>query len=243
MRLFLVISTFLMALISASPLLAQAIPPVAGENGVISITGIGKITAKPDMAYITSGVISIEKNAQEALAQNSNAMASLIKVLKNAGIEERDIQTSNFSISPQYDYNNSSNNQPPKITNYRVSNSLTIIVRDLNILGHIIDKAVSVGSNSINSVRFAIDDTSALLNEARKKAMQDAFEKAILYTEAANVTLGKIRYISENSGFMPPPFPAEMTRMAMSADASAVPMQSGELTFSSTISVVWELEQ
>ncbi len=237
-----------MVLLSVSPVFAQAIPPapppVASESGVISISGIGKVNAAPDMAYITSGVVSIEKNAQQALAQNSKAMANLMKVLKNAGIEDKDIQTSNFSISPQYDYNNSPNNQPPKITSYRVSNSLTIIVRNLDILGHIIDQSVSVGSNSIGSVRFAIDDSSSLLNEARKKAMQDAFDKANLYANAANVTLGKIKYISENNGFMPPPFPAEMARMVMSgADASSVPIQSGELSFSSTISVVWELEQ
>ncbi len=232
-----------MALMSAFPVFSQEIPPVAGNTGVISITGTGKVSAAPDMAYITSGVVTIERNAKEALAQNSNAMAALIELLNNAGIEERDIQTSNFSISPQYDYNNSPNNQPPKITSYLVSNSLTVIVRDLDNLGYVIDQAVSVGSNSINSVSFAINDTSALLNEARKKAMQDAFEKANLYTSAANVTLGKIKYISENMGFMPPPFPAPMARMEISGQASAVPMQSGELTFKSDISVQWELEQ
>lgn len=244
MRLFLVFSAFFIALMSNSTSIAQTVPPqFSPKAGTIVISGEGKISAIPDMAYITTGVISIEKNAREALLQNSDAMSQLIIVLQDAGIENKDIQTSNFSISPQYSYNNSSNNQPPKIANYRVSNSVTIIVRDLDVLGNIIDQVVSVGANSINSVSFAIDDKTSLLNEARKRAMENAIKKAQLYANAANVELGRIMLISEGGGFMPQPqFGIQMSR-ELAMDNSPTPMQSGELTFRANVSVQWEIEQ
>lgn len=245
MRLFLFFSSIILALSLSSPSMAQIAHPMFDKTkGTISLAGEGKVNAQPDIAYITSGVIAIAKTAQEALSQNSSSMAQLVDVLKSAGIEDRDIQSSNFNISPQYAYNNNSaNNQPPKIANYRVSNNVTIIVRDIDNLGNIIDQAVSVGANSINSVSFGVDDPSDLLNEARKLAMASAIAKAQLYAKAANVSLGKIKVISESSGFMPPPFPMEMSRVAMAQDSASTPMQSGELTFRTSVSVSWELEQ
>lgn len=243
MRLFLAIPATIIALTFAAPSLAQTPPPFASEQpGIISITGEGEINAAPDMAFINSGVVTTAKTAREALTQNTDAMTNLVLLLTNSGIEERDIQTSNFSVSPQYSYNSTSNNSPPKIVGYRVSNSLSVAVRDLNILGDIIDRAVSVGANSINSVSFALDDPSSLLAEARKNAMANAMDKARLYVTAANVELGRIRLISENAGFMPQ-LPIEMPLASMAADASRVPMQSGELTYRATISVQWELVQ
>ncbi len=245
MRLFLlvIISIFISAP-SMAQTIAPIIPPTSFEQiGIISISGTGEITATPDMAYITSGVISIKKTAKLALHDNSKAMNELIAVLENAGIEKRDIQTSNFSISPQYAYNNSSNNEPPKIANYRVSNSVTIVVRNLDILGNIIDQAVSVGSNSINSVSFAIEDTSELLIQARKNAMANAIEKAQLYAKTANVSLGKIRLISENSSYPTQPQVDMLMARNMAAESAPTPMLSGELTFRSNVFVQWELEQ
>ncbi len=245
MRLFLAIFTTIFALAVSLPTLAQNTPLITSERpGIIALSGEGKISTAPDIAYITSGVISIEKNAREALAQNSDAMSQLIDILKNAGVKEKDIQTSNFSISPQYNYNNPSNNQSPKITNYRVSNLVSVVVRDLDNLGNIIDQIVSVGANSVNSVSFGVEDTASLLNEARINAMKNAIEKATLYADGANVKLGRIILISENGGFMPPP-PVEMAmmRQSVSADSATTPMQSGELIFRANVNVQWEIEQ
>jgi len=242
MRLFLI---SLLTLFFSSPTFAQITPPIISDQaGIISLSGTGEIYAAPDIAYINTGVVSVAKTAREALAQNSNAMAKLIDVLQNAGLEERDIQTSNFNVSPQYSYNSApNNNQPPKIANYRVSNSVRIIVRDLDNLGNIIDQSVSVGANSINSVSFSIEDNSDLLNQARKLAMQDAIKKATLYVNAANIKLGKIRVISENSSVMPPVPQFEMTRMAITSDGAPTPMQSGELSLRSNINVSWKIIQ
>jgi hypothetical protein len=103
MRLFLLV---IISFFISSPTIAQGTPQLHQKQaGIISISGEGKVSGTPDMAYITSGVISIKKTAKDALYENSKAMNDLIAVLENAGIEKRDIQTSNFSISPQYIYN------------------------------------------------------------------------------------------------------------------------------------------
>ncbi len=240
MRLFFIITTIFLTIISA-PALAQT----KQDYGILAISGNGEISATPDIAYINTGVITVEKTAKQALAKNSLIMNELINKLNAFNIAEKDIKTSNFSISPQYNYNNSANNQPPKIVNYRVSNMVTITVRNLNNLGKIIDATVSIGANSISSVSFSVANKEKLLDEARKKAMQNAINKAKLYANSANISLGKILVISENSGFMPPP-PVDMVmarNMAIAAEAAPTPIQSGELTFRANVNVQWRIEQ
>lgn len=217
------------------------------QPGTIDIQGMGEVSATPDLAYVTSGVITQNKTAREALSANTVAMSELIGLLKSAGIEERDIQTSNFSVQPQYVYsdrkNSSGYSQPPKIDGYQVSNMVTVRVRNLDNLGDVLDQMVTVGANTINSVSFAVDDTSALLTDARKRAVANAIEKANLYADAAGVGLGRILNISENGGFAPKPVMMRSMAVEMDMASSPVPVQSGELTYNITVSVRWELDQ
>lgn len=232
-----------------TPLLFLAFAPAAfaqSDKGTIDIQGVGIVTAAPDMAYVTSGVVSESKTAREALSANTSAMSELLGVLTAAGIEDRDIQTSGFSVQPQYVYPHKTNSSgyadPPKIAGYRVTNNVSIRVRDLAILGSVLDQAVSVGANTISGISFGLDDTSTLLTEARKQAMADAIEKAGTYAKAADVDLGRILNISENGGFSPQPN-VRMARMDMAAESAPVPVQAGELSYTINVSVRWELEQ
>lgn len=212
----------------------------------LTVQGIGKISAVPDTAFISSGVVSQSKTAREALDANTSAMSELIKVLQASGIETKDIQTSNFSVQPQYIYSNkrdeSGYNQPPQIVGYQVSNQVNVRVRDLDSLGAVLDRAVSVGANTINNVSFAVDDNDSLLDEARRRAVTSAIAKAQLYAKAANVTLDRILSISESGGSQPYPVAVQMARME-SFDSAPVPVQAGELTFSASVSIQWELGQ
>ncbi|MEO8756396.1 MAG: SIMPL domain-containing protein, partial [Devosia sp.] len=131
---------------------------------------------------------------------------------------------------------------PPKIVGYTVTNSVTVHVRDLTILGTMLDKEVSVGANTINGINFAVEDPSALYAEARKAAFADAKDKAELYAEAAAVGLGAIQQISENQGYSQPPQPYLAKAMAATADRSApVPVEAGQLTFTIDVNVNWDL--
>jgi uncharacterized protein YggE len=118
---------------------------------------------------------------------------------------------------------------------------VTVRVRDLDILGAVLDQAVTVGANTINSVSFMVADTDALYAEARRLAVGNAREKAEQIVDAAGVELGRIRSISE-AGVVQP-FEMSMARFDMAAQAAPVPVAAGELTFVSTLSIQWELVQ
>ena len=232
------------ALISLT--LATALASPAFAAGTMQMSGHGEIMAKPDTAYVTSGVTSQAATAKDALAANTTDMTALIAVLKEAGVAEADIQTSGFAVNPNYIYSDQRDANgyqlPPKIAGYSVTNSVTVHVRDLTILGTMLDKEVSVGANTINGINFAVEDPSALYDEARKAAFTDAKGKADLYADAAGVSLGAIQTISENQGYTQPPQPYLYKATAAAADRSApVPVEAGQLTFSIDVAITWDL--
>ena len=215
--------------------------------GQISMQGHGEVSAAPDTAFVSSGVTSQGATAREALDANTRDMAALIETLKEAGIEARDIQTSGFSVSPNYVYTDARDANgytlPPKINGYIVSNMVTVRVRDLAILGSVLDRAVTVGANTINGITFSVDDPSELFEKARLAAFADAKAKADLYAGAGGVELGSIVVIAENQGYAPPqPYLMRQEAMDMAA-ASPVPVETGEMMFSIDVSVTWTLDQ
>src|SRR5690606_21510231 len=136
--------------------------------------GRGEVVAAPDTALINSGVTTQGATAREALDANTAAMAELIGTLKEAGIEARDIQTSGFSVTPNSVYSDARDANgytlPPKIVGYQVFNSVSVRVRDLPSLGTVLDRAVTVGANTINGGAFSVADPSRLYDEARRQA-------------------------------------------------------------------------
>src|SRR5690606_12370713 len=117
----------------------------------ITITGEGEVSAAPDIAYVETGVVTEGKTAAEALAANTAAMEKVFEGLEGAGIEKKDMQTSQFSVYPVYEQIKDDDNRPqtPKIGGYCVQNQLTVKVRDLDNLGAILDKVVTLGSNHL----------------------------------------------------------------------------------------------
>ncbi len=196
------------------------------------------------MATINTGVTTQAETAREALDANTAAMEDLIAVLREAGLENRDIQTSDFSVSPQYVYSDARDqngySRPPQIQGYQVSNTVTIVVRDLDALGVVLDQAVTVGANTINGITFDVADTAKIKDEARKLAVQSALHKAEIYAEAANVTLGSIEAITEQDN-MQPPMPMYRAAMADVAAQESVPVEAGEMAYSVTTTIEWDI--
>lgn len=224
----------------ATPALAQDDDTIA----TISLTGSGNVTAAPDIAVVTSGVVSQAKTAREALDANTSAMTSLIEEIKSSGIEGRDVQTSGFSISPRYAQmrNNSGNWQEDrKIVGYEVNNGVSVRVRDLSNLGTLLDAMVTKGANQINGINFIVSDADERRDEARSAAVADARRKAELYAKAAGVRLGRVISIRENGISRPQPMMLERSKFA--ADAAPVPIEAGEETLRVQVSVTWQLDQ
>lgn len=211
----------------------------------IIVSGEGTAEIAPDMAVITLSVVREAETAREALDANSTAMADILAAMQGEGIEDRDLQTSNFSIEPKvvYPKNYSDNDrEPPRIVGYTVRNSLTVRIRDLDRLGTILDKSVTLGVNQGGNIAFTNDDPSQAIEEARVKAMQEAVAKAKTLTGTAGVGLGKVLEISESS-YRPQPVPLARAKVAMAAESAPVPVAAGENSYSVTVNVTFALEQ
>lgn len=204
----------------------------------ISISAQGSVQRAPDIAYITTGVTTEAATAEGALADNARRMNSLMGVLKEAGIAERDIQTSNFSLNPVYVY---PENQPPRITGYSASNQVTVRVRQLDRLGAILDTVVKAGGNNFGGLSFGLDDDTEARNEARRMAMKEAMDRATLYAEVAGLKIRRVVTISESGGWSPQPMPMMAMARMESADMAPSPVSGGEVGFTADVNVVFEL--
>jgi len=204
----------------------------------MSLTGVGDVRAAPDMALITTGVIIQAATAKDALAKNSQKMSSVFTSLKNAGIDKKDIQTSNFNVGPRYKY--SKDGTPPRIIGYQVTNQVSVKVRDLSKLGGILDQVAKVGANRMGGIRFTHSNMTELRDKARAEAVKDALRKANIYTEGTGTKLVRILSISENYN-APRPIPMAMERSAKLASRD-VPIASGENTIRTQVNIVWEIQ-
>ena len=239
--------TVLLTALLALPLAASA-PAFAQEakprEAVISVTGDGESAVAPDMAILNLAVVKQAKTAREALDENNKAMNDVLTALKGGGIAERDLQTSGFSIQPQYNYPQSTDGQQqqPQLIGYQTINSVTVRLRDLAKLGSVIDQSVTLGINQGGDIQFTNDKPEAAIEEARKNAVANAVKKAKTLSEAAGVKLGRIIEINENVPRAMPQPVYRATMMKEGAD-SAVPVQSGENNYNVSVTVTFAIEQ
>lgn len=223
----------------ATLMLAPATVALADDaaRSSLTVTGQGRVEAVPDLATVSLGVMIQDRSAAAAMAANSAALSAVIDRLAAAGIEARDIQTSNLSLGPDVQYS-PDGSSPPRITGYTASNQVTVRVRDVARLGAVLDSAIADGANTLNGISFGLQDDTALLDEARTRAVQDARARAQTLAAAAGVQLKRIVTITEGGGNAPP---MPMYRME-AAMASDVPVAQGEIGITASVTVVYEIE-
>ena len=201
----------------------------------VTVAGSGTVSATPDQADITTGVVTQASTAVQALAANSQAMERLLQSLANLGIGPRDIQTTNISVSPQR--RAPKEGQLPEITGYEVTNQVRVKVRDLARLGQALDRQVSEGANLVYGIHFGLREPAPLLDEARKRAMADARRKADLYAAEAGLKVGRVLSVQEAGVISPRPEPTP--RVTMSA---AAPVAPGEQEIQAAVTVTFTLQ-
>lgn len=219
---------------------ADAPPPAT-----LTVTADGIVRATPDTAIVTAGVVTEATEASAALGENNAAMRDLIAAVAAAGVAEKDIGTSGFSIEPVTVYpqpKSDGTQDPPRITGYRVSNLVTVKIRDIAKAGDLLDAVVRIGANSIHGISFTVDDRDSRLDAARAAAMKEARRRASLYAEAGGFQVGRILSVSEGGGNMPQPAP--YARVAMAAkEADSVPLAPGEQEIQASVSVTFEIKE
>ncbi|GGH30735.1 hypothetical protein SAMN05444007_105126 [Cribrihabitans marinus] len=226
--------------LTAAVIVAAVAGLAQADERRIAVTGTGQVEAAPDMAVITLGVTEQAPQAQEAMRANSEAVARVLERLADMGVESRDVQTRDLSLSPVWSNRRANQEAPPEITGYVASNRVVVRVRELSALGRILDAAITDGANDFNGLQFSVAEPKPLTDAARAKAVADAVDKAGQLAAAAGVTLGPVVSITEGGGG-PRPVP-RMAEMAM-ADSGAVPVAAGEVSVSVSVSMVFEIAE
>jgi hypothetical protein len=210
---------------------------IAGTR--LDINATGEVTRVPDLAVITAGVVTRSATAGGAIQQAATRMGRVRDALRQAGIADRDIQTSNISLEPQYTY---ANNQPPKLNGYAATNQLSIRFRDIENTGKILDALVAQGANQINGPNLTIDKPEAALDEARAKAVAAGQARADLYAHSLGMRVVRLVSVNESGGSYPVPPPMPMYARAEAAQAADTKLDAGEQKLQINVAMTFELQ-
>lgn len=230
----------LLTAVTASTALAQTAQPIAAAMPEsITVVGTGKSIVAPDRFTFTLGVQTIAATVDEAVNENNSKVAAVIAALKKAGAEEKNIQTSQFNIWPQQDYQEG---RLPRILGYQVSNNITVRSTKIADAGKLLGVALSAGVNTSSGINFESSNPSAGRDQGLRAAIEDARAKATLLAQAANRVLGKAIVITEGVQAQPPVYPMSRGAVAsMEAKVSDVPVESGSQEISYSVTVTYEL--
>ncbi|MGB9887777.1 MAG: SIMPL domain-containing protein [Moorellales bacterium] len=222
------------------PAVAQGTAGTEAWRSTITVQGQGEAVAAPDQMLLDVGVVTTAGTAREAQQENARRADQVIKGLLAQGIDRKDIQTVNYGVYPEYDYRPEKEGQPPKITGYRVINTLRVRVRNLEQAGLIIDRAVGDGANQVQSLQFVLSDTAAVQSEALARAVADARHKAEALARAVGRSLGEVLSVQEGGTSVPQPIYRALDLGG--AGQAATPVEPGQLSFAASVQVVFALK-
>ncbi len=220
---------------------ATAAEPGSAVTRTISVNGTGKVYLTPDIAYVTIGVHTENKDAAQAVAKIMPSRCKVKDALIGMGVDDKDIQTTNFSIYPQQQYDQAG--KPTGEINYVVDNQLYVTVRDLEEIGDLLDTVVKAGANSIYGIQFDVADRSKAQSEARKLAVADAQAQAQELAGFAGVTLGAVQTISTSNSQAPVPMYDKGMGGGMAvSEAASVPVSAGQMVLQADVYMVFAIQ-
>ena len=228
---------------------SQGASPDGSPSG-IWVTGQSSVTLEPDLAILDIGVESLEKTVAEARVEAAQAMDAMLAVLANWGVEDKDIQTRSLTIRPQYDYmevvKEGVRTSEQVLTGYRVRNTASVKLRNLDDVGPIIDEVADAGGDStrIDGIRFTVEETEPFEDQLRQEAVADAQAKAQRFADLTDVSLGDLVFITEIGGGVPVVggFTEDSgLRMALAAQPAATSVSGGELELQMAVQAVFAI--
>lgn len=206
----------------------------------ISVSGNGKVYAKPDVAVLVLGVESKGAKIADITIDNTSKMNKIIKEVKDSGVEEKDIQTTQYSITPEYNWTEMGGRQ---FVGYVLNQQISVKVRNFEKIGSILDRATSSGANAVGDLRFIIDDPEQVKAEARAKAIEQAKTKAKTLAEQSGLRIVKLVNISEGQGYAPEPMLNKaMGGGAMLMESSAPDIQPGQMEVDLNVTLTYRVK-
>lgn len=175
---------------------ASAEVEITAQGPVVALSVTENVAVDPDIANLSAGVTTVEPTAVQAMQANARSMTRVIEQIEALGIDRDDIQTNGINLSAQYRYNNNGN--PPTFIGYQASNRVTIVVRDIDEAGPVLDALVASGANDISGVSWGIDDPSSAIDQARAAAFENGRQQAMEYAQMAGFSNVRLLEISEN---------------------------------------------
>lgn len=215
---------------------------LSSQNTGIWVNGQGKVTVTPDIAVVIMGVEAQAQNVGDAQQQAAEAMAALMEVLEEAGVAQSDIKTNNYSVQPMYVWDEQQ--RTSIITGYRVNNSVTVQIREVDAAGAIIDEVARASGDAtrVNDVYFTVDNPEQYYTLARERAMADAKAKAEQMAGLGGVQLGKPTYISEGSAYYPPVIRYDNAIKEGGAQAPGTSITPGDTDIILNVAVVYAIQ-
>lgn len=207
------------------------------EGTLLTVSAEGAVEVAPDMATISLGVVTEAQTATQSLAENATRMSALTQALRRAGVAERDIQTSNMRVAPQYAY---PAGQAPRLTGYQAQNNVRVRVPILANVGRVIDAAVSAGGNTVSGVSFGYQDPNAQIDAARRDAADAARRRAELYASSFGMRVVRIISIGESGARSPVNYEIVVTA-SRAGGGEQTPISPGEIRTSVSLNVTYEL--
>ena len=216
---------------------SSVVPGSTGENSrTITVLGFGEAQGRPDQAEVQVAVETFERTVAAATGDNEVVVKSVLAALSAAGVAEEDLQTSNFNIWAEQNYDEFG---PAGIVGYHVTNQVNVLIRDVDRVSAVLEAATDAGANSIYGVFFSLSDPETVEAEARAAAMVNARERAAILAELGGVELGDVLVISEVIGGPIPFMGGGGAELAASAGPSIVP---GQLNYSVQIQVTYAIQ-
>lgn len=208
------------------------------EQRTLSVSGNGEVDAKPDVATVRLSVFVQEKTAEEAQTKNSEKMTAVLDVIKAMGVLEKDIQTQSIGVYPVQDYEKN----PPVITGYTATNSITVEIHDMDMTGELITAATQAGANEVLSVDFRLQDETKFYQQALQSAVADAQAKAQAMADAAGVELDGPLDMQESGSVSAPQYMLEAPAADKPEGSVNTPVQSGEITVAAQVTIEYKLK-
>ena len=218
----------------------HSISTVTTKQDLFTVSGVGKVTAVPDMAYVTLGITANSSNVKSAQSQANTIINKVADNLKSLGVDSKDIKTTSYYISPSYDYQSGTN----RITGYTVSINLSVTVRNLDQVNTVIDQSTAAGITNIGGIQLTINEVKQkeLARQARDQAVTEAKTRAQELSSSAGLSLGKIINIQENNTAQPIPM---YEKSALSSDmlgfGGGTNIQAGSADITSSVTLTYEV--
>lgn len=216
----------------------------SNQQDRFSITGTGTVYAKADIANLQVGLRTGTKTTPAlATSESTKKMNDVVAVLKELGVEEKDIKTTGYSLNPVYNY---TNQRGQELVGYEVTQNLTLKIRDLAKIGDIIAKTTEKGANQIGGINFTIDDEFALKNQARELAIEKAKEKAELIAKQSGMKLGEVKSVYESQEQTPVTYAYTNAKLDMAVSSgggiASPEIQSGQNEIKVDVTLVYEVK-